>query len=643
MDEWTAPNQVGLAGYEGYLNNRVATLPQLLKGAGYHTYMVGKWHLGKQPDQIPAARGFERDFSLLDGAGSYWDMTNFTAASPQSVFTEDGKYLTELPKDYYATKTYTDKLIGFIDANRGDGKPFFAYVAHQAPHDPYHLPRDWRNRHVGEYDKGWDAVRQERLKRQVELGIVPAGTPLAERMWFLPDPTLLAPATRAILGKKMELYAGMVENFDYHVGRLIDHLKQIGEYENTVFVVFGDNGAEGTDLFAMIAGTPGTRDYLFAASKWSQNNPNAWGDPGLVRRLRADVGAGLDDAVQPVQGLARRGRHPQRAHRQRSGRQAGQGQRQRRRDARGRHHADAARDRRRQLSEDPRGQRVAGAHGQVLGPGAGRDRRNRRERIRMPSRGSSSAIARCGRATGSCGGSTSRYGTGDWELFNLATDPAERTDLAAEQPDKVRALVAVWDAYVATNNVVLPSRSVFETLEDQLPPRVPVDAGYPAADQQAAIHAAEGHDGETERRAVIMGRSLRPCIIAALLAAGTLCPLPALAQTPARFYWKTLSDANAVPVIVNSISGNTNPFDPAHSVVSARRAGGRDDGARGLGAHLHAGRPLGAWRGHRADGPPLGLGHRGRPDGHAVGQRVRRPDAGVQPQPHRPQGAADHS
>ena len=87
MDEWTAPNQKGVPGYEGYLNDRVATLPGLLKDAGYHTYMVGKWHLGKNPNQIPAARGFERDFSLLDGAGSYWDMTNFTGASPLSVFT----------------------------------------------------------------------------------------------------------------------------------------------------------------------------------------------------------------------------------------------------------------------------------------------------------------------------------------------------------------------------------------------------------------------------------------------------------------------------------------------------------------------------------------------------------------------------
>ncbi|NWF53260.1 MAG: sulfatase-like hydrolase/transferase, partial [Syntrophaceae bacterium] len=146
MSEFTAPNQMGLDGYEGNLNDRVATLPQLLKDAGYHTYMVGKWHLGKEPGQIPAARGFERDFTLLDGMGSYWDDWNFSAANSKSLYTEDGRYLKSLPKDFYATKTYTDKLISYIDANHGDGKPFFAYVSHQAPHEPYHLPKEWRNR-----------------------------------------------------------------------------------------------------------------------------------------------------------------------------------------------------------------------------------------------------------------------------------------------------------------------------------------------------------------------------------------------------------------------------------------------------------------------------------------------------------------
>jgi CRP-like cAMP-binding protein len=170
-------------------------------------------------------------------------MTNFTAAAPLSVYTEDGKYLRSLPSDYYATKTYTDKLIDFIDANRGDGKPFFAYLAHQAPHDPYHLPREWRSRHVGEYDKGWDAVRQERLKRQIDLGILPKGTDLAERMWFLPDPIVLAPVARAILGKKMELYAGMVENLDFHTGRLVlAALREFNRVEGkTVIIVTHDS------------------------------------------------------------------------------------------------------------------------------------------------------------------------------------------------------------------------------------------------------------------------------------------------------------------------------------------------------------------------------------------------------------------
>ncbi len=105
MDEWTAPNQTGVPGYEGYLNDAVVTLPQLLKDSGYHTYMTGKWHMGKAPDKIPRARGFERDFSLLDGGGNYWDMRNVIAVSPRLVFTEDGFYLSELPKDYYTTRT----------------------------------------------------------------------------------------------------------------------------------------------------------------------------------------------------------------------------------------------------------------------------------------------------------------------------------------------------------------------------------------------------------------------------------------------------------------------------------------------------------------------------------------------------------
>ena len=478
MDEWTAPNQRGLAGYEGYLNTQVLTLPQLLKDAGYHTYMVGKWHLGKAPELIPAARGFERDFSLLDGAGSYWDMTNFTGASPKSVFTEDGRYLTKLPKDYYATKTYTDKLIEFIDANRGDGKPFFAYVSHQAPHDPYHLPREWRDRHVGAYDKGWDAVRQERLQRQIELGILPPGTQLAERMWFVPDPITLAPAARATLGRKMELYAGMMENMDFHVGRLIDHLKKIGEYDNTLFIVFGDNGAEGTDLFKQIAGQPGTRDFLFAAIKWSQTHPKAWGDPGsyvgygpmwaqvsmtpfsqykgwvaeggirnalivsgpVVERPKGSINHGLMHVADIMPTLL-----------------------------------DIAGVDYPKVHE---GRAVPGLIGKSWNrmlSGQAHAPRSDKDTLAWEIFGNRAVR----QGDWKLRWQYEPLGTGDWELYNLATDPAEREDLAAARPDKVRQMVALWDRYVRTNNVILPSRSPFETLKDQLPPRVPDDPGFP--------------------------------------------------------------------------------------------------------------------------------------------------------------------
>ena len=477
MNEMIAPNQRGVDGYEGNLNNRVVTLPQLLKDAGYHTYMAGKWHMGKAPDQIPAARGFERDFSLLDGAGSYWDMTNLSAAAPQSVFTEDGRYLTKLPEDYYATKTYTDKMIGYIDANHGDGKPFFAYVAHQAPHEPYHLPRDWRKRHVGEYDKGWDAVRQERLKRQIEMGIMPAGTELAERMWFVPDPIVLAPASLAILGKKMELYAGMVENMDFHVGRLIDHLKKIGEYENTIFIVFGDNGAEGTDLFGMIARSPGSRDNLFATINWSQTHPNAWGDPGswvgygpmwaqvsmtpfsqykgwmaeggihnalivsgpAVKRPKGSINNGLMHVADLMPTLL---------------------------EVAGTSYPKASQPDLPPLIGKSWGPMLAG---QAESP------RTAQDYIAWEVFGNRAVV----QGDWKLRWQLKPFGKSDWELFNLAADPAERKDLAGERPDKLKELVALWDHYVRTNNVILPNRTIFDTMEKDMPQRVMVYPGFP--------------------------------------------------------------------------------------------------------------------------------------------------------------------
>jgi len=289
---------------------------------------------------------------------------------------------------------------------------------------------------------------------------------------------VLAPASRAILGKKMELYAGMVENMDHHVGRLIDHLKKIGEYENTIFIVFGDNGAEGSDLFQMIAGSPGSRDFLFASINWSQTHPNAWGDPGSYvgyGPMWAQVSmtpfsqykgwlaeGGIRNALIVSGPVVKR---PQ------GGLNHGV-----------LHVADLM----------PTLLDVAGAsypktnQGRELPPLMGKSW--------MPLLAGQTDAVRTDQdylAWEVFGNRAVRqgewklrwqfkpYGKGDWELFNVAKDPAERKNLAAQNPDKVKALIAVWDGYVKANNVILPSRGPFETLEDQLPVRVQVEEGFP--------------------------------------------------------------------------------------------------------------------------------------------------------------------
>src|SRR5262245_48402930 len=281
MEESLAPNQKGKPGYEGVMNHSVVSFVDLLRVGGYHTYMAGKWHLGREPDHIPRARGFERDFTLMEGEGSYFaDMTGLNMAQPTSTYTQDGQYVTKLPKDFYATEFYVDKAISFIESNRNDGKPFFTYLAHQAPHAPYHLPdQKWMRKYSTRFDQGWDEIRKQRFGRMQQMGILPRSAVLADRFWYVPQFDVLAPFARAAIARKMELFAALVENMDYHTGRFIDYLKQIGEYDNTVFVFFSDNGAEGNDLADVVAGTPGTRDYLFYAQNWSQTHSNAWGRP----------------------------------------------------------------------------------------------------------------------------------------------------------------------------------------------------------------------------------------------------------------------------------------------------------------------------------------------------------------------------
>jgi len=165
-----ASNQDGLPGYEGYLRDDVVSIAQLLNDGGYHTYMTGKWHLGKDGNN-PASRGFEKSFALMNGAASHWADQEPIIPGSRTRYSRNGNAVETLPSDFYSTKFYTDELISYIDSIN-DKAPFFAFLSYTAAHNPLHAPRKYIEKYRGRFDGGWDQLAVERLARLQTLGLV---------------------------------------------------------------------------------------------------------------------------------------------------------------------------------------------------------------------------------------------------------------------------------------------------------------------------------------------------------------------------------------------------------------------------------------------------------------------------------------
>jgi arylsulfatase len=233
-------------GYEASLSDRIAPLPRLLRDAGYHTYTVGKWHLGLTAETSPHAAGFSRSFSLLDGAGTHFDDVGFFEGG--STYWEDRAF-SEYPVGRYSTEVYTDRLIEFIDSNKHDGKPFFAFAAYTSPHWPLQVPDEYLDLYAGQYDDGYDALRENNFAALKTAGIIPSESSLPPRNDAITPWEELSVDEQRRESRKMELYASMVDNLDDHIGRLLEHLKKTGLYENTLIVFMSDNGAAGEDFY----------------------------------------------------------------------------------------------------------------------------------------------------------------------------------------------------------------------------------------------------------------------------------------------------------------------------------------------------------------------------------------------------------
>lgn len=223
-------------GYEGRLTDRIVPIPALLKQAGYHTYMAGKWHLGTGPESNPHQKGFEHSFVLLNGWGDHY------TGQSRSNYTEDGKPTTWKDGNY-STDFYTDKLIEYINRNIGDDKPFFAFAAYTSPHWPLQVDKKYWEKYKGLYDDGYEKLKERRLESLKKVGMIPKDAKLPPYHESVKPWDSLSKEEKMKEARKMELYAGMVDNLDYNIGRLIKHLKNIGEYKNTLIVFMSDNGA----------------------------------------------------------------------------------------------------------------------------------------------------------------------------------------------------------------------------------------------------------------------------------------------------------------------------------------------------------------------------------------------------------------
>ena len=452
MAELMLPEQRGKAGYEGFLNDRVVALPQVLKDAGYRTVMAGKWHLGNAEQHSPAARGFDRSYAMtMGGASHFGDQSGIVAVDPnkppKAIYRENGKAV-DIPREgFYSSEAFASRLIDYLDESRGDaGQPFFAYLAFTAPHWPLHAPDNDIRKYEGRYDGGYDRLRAERFERMKRLGLVAANSSLYAGHTHWPTWDQLGPEQKRAESKRMAVYAAMVDHMDRQIGRVLEYLERNGELDNTVVVFLSDNGADGNSVYDVAR----TREWIHRDMDNSIANTGrvgsfieygpGWAQVGmtplhLYKSFMYEGGISVPAIVwAPKQGIGAQ-RRTQVAH---------------------------------AMDIAPTLYELAG----TKHPGTAYQNRDV-----VPVKGKSLVAYLQGRQPVVYGPNDSigwelggrkalrkgdwkivhanrPWGEGGWELYNVAEDRTESRNLAAARPDKLNELLAAWQQYVADNGVL---------------------------------------------------------------------------------------------------------------------------------------------------------------------------------------------
>ena len=435
-------NQFLKPGYEGTLNDDVATIAELLGDAGYSTCMSGKWHLGMNDGQRPESRGFHRVFSFLGGGVSHFSDARALSPSeqPHTLYDEDGRDVTgALPADFYSTAAYTDKMIGFLRA-RPRNTPFFGYLAYTAPHDPLQVPDEWLDRYKGEYDGGYPAMKEARTRRMKSMGLIGQDTEINPGTDHFERWEELSDEERRSQARKMEIFAAMVEMLDEGIGKVVAHLKQTGEYDDTILLFLSDNGANpkeptfysklsAAEIDGMYDNRPENMgrigSFLSIGGAWAE----ACNTPLSHFKLTTAEGGVQVPLIVVGPGIERRG---------------------------------VVTDQRLHVTDVlPTLLDFAGVDrpeiraGRRLAPLYGRSWRSCLEGTsRQPVRGHYDAI---GFEMIECRAvikgdwkilfMAPPYGGNEWHLYNLRRDPQELTNVAGEHPGKLAEMLAEWEAY----------------------------------------------------------------------------------------------------------------------------------------------------------------------------------------------------
>ncbi len=426
------PHQAGMGGmvtqgeapaeegpYQGYLNRSCVTFAEVLKSAGYRTYMSGKWHVGERPEHWPRQRGFDRYYGLISGASSYWGILEQERG--QRAFALDDERIVPGGESFYMTDAFTDYAVTWLEEQAGREEPFLLYLAYTAPHWPLHAWPEDIAKYRGTYVRGWDALREERYARLVSQGIIDPKWKLSPRD---PDvPPWEEAENQTDWALRMAVYAAMVDRMDQGVGRVLAALHRLGLEKDTLVMFLSDNGGCHESVEGRNLNTPGTEpgepgSFVAYRRPWA----NASNTPfRLFKHWVHEGGIATPLIARWPGGISRRGELEH---------QVG--------------HINDIMATCVDLAGASypatfNGREITPCEGRSLAPVFRGEQREPHDRLFWEHMGN--------RAVREGDWKLVAAKSGDWALYNLAEDRTELNDLADAMPERAEAMLQAWDAW----------------------------------------------------------------------------------------------------------------------------------------------------------------------------------------------------